>query len=73
VPASYPPVLFKKTRLRHLIKDRTQADPQTWLIQNLNVSNVTAARILNGCDLRFSRAIKIAKLLDLEIDHIWGL
>jgi hypothetical protein len=43
------------------------------LIENLDVSNVTATRILNGCDLKFSRAIKIAKLLDLELHQIWGL
>jgi hypothetical protein len=68
-PPAYPPRVFKP-HLRQILETRG-LDPQLWVIAKLRVSNVTAKRILDGCDLRFSRAVRIAKLLDLELTHIW--
>lgn len=72
-PASYPPVVFKKCRLRRVLIDRGVTDPQAWLIELLGISHITAQRILRGCDLRFGRAVKIAEKLDLDINHLWGI
>lgn len=69
MPSNYPPVVFKP-RLREILESR-QLHPQEWLIKRLKISNVTAKRILSGCDVRLNMAIKICRLLDLELHHVW--
>ena len=65
----YPPIIFK-CRLGEALASRGY-DPEAWVIRNLGVSNVTARRILKGCDTKFSNVARVAELLDLEIDHLW--
>lgn len=66
---AYPPQVFKSTqlisRMQELGKD------EVWLIQLLRISHITARRILRGCDLKLSHAVKIAHELDIEVDALW--
>lgn len=59
----YPPSVLK-TRLKDLITREK-------LAKLLGVTPLTASRILRGCDLKLTYALKIARLLNLTIEEVW--
>lgn len=64
VKDQYPPTVLK-TKLDKFDLSRTQ------VCRVLGITPLTASRIMRGCDLKLTQALKLAKHLGVSLTDIW--
>ncbi len=60
-----------ETRLKQLINSRGLK--QRWIAQQVGISEATLSRIINGSTPRLDHACKLADLLDIAMDELFGI